>query len=199
MKIYDISQEFLTAEIYPGDPCPALTRDMSMDRGDLYTVSSFSACCHNGTHVDAPSHFIAGGKNVGDMDISKTVGKAFVAECQGMIGEKEAEDILKKAKAHGLEAAKRILIKGDATVTKDAANTFYRGGVSLLGAESQSVGPINAPMEVHKILLSAEVVLLEGVRLSEVSEGEYFLFAAPINIGIAEGSPCRAVLVDFEA
>ena len=54
-------------------------------------------------------------------------------------------------------------------------------------------------MEVHKILLSQEVVLLEGIRLSEVAEGAYFLFAAPINIGESDGAPCRAVLVDFKA
>ncbi|MBQ3065976.1 MAG: cyclase, partial [Clostridia bacterium] len=60
------------------------------------------------------------------------------------------------------------------------------------------VGPEDAPMAVHKILLSAEVVLLEGIRLSDVPTGQYFLNAAPINLGGADGAPCRAVLVCTE-
>lgn len=67
----------------------------------------------------------------------------------------------------------------------------------LLGNESQTVGPENAPMEVHLLLLGANVVLLEGIRLSEVSEGVYFLNAAPLNLSGADGSPCRAVLIDI--
>lgn len=199
MKIYDVSRELLSASVYPGDPAPTLNKLSSMEDGDLYNLSSFTACCHNGTHVDAPSHFIKDGKTVSEMDIAKTVGEVYVAKSSGKIGEKEALDILEKAKKINKETAKRILIKGDATVTKEAANAFYLGGVSLLGVESQSVGPIDAPMEVHKILLGKEVVLLESLKLDEVEEGAYFLFAAPINIGVAEGAPCRAVLVDFNS
>ena len=198
MKLYDISQELITSEVYPGDPAPTVTKLASISRGDLYNLTHFSACAHNGTHVDAPCHFIENGKTVGEMALSKTVGEAYVAECSGDIGRYEATSILEKARRHSENAATRILIKGDSTVTKDAAEVFYLGGVSLLGVESQSVGPIDAPMEVHKILLSQEVVLLEGIRLSEVAEGAYFLFAAPINIGESDGAPCRAVLVDFK-
>lgn len=71
-------------------------------------------------------------------------------------------------------------------------------GILTLGNESQTVGPENAPMEVHLILLGANVVLLEGIRLSEVSEGVYFLNAAPLNLSGPDGSPCRAVLIDKE-
>ena len=117
----------------------------------------------------------------------------------GLLGEKEAHSIISKASIHSSNAAKKILIKGDATVTKECAEAFLSAGVHLIGSETQSVGPIDAPMEVHKILLGNEVVLLEGIRLGEVDEGAYFLFAAPINIGISEGAPCRAILVDFKA
>ena len=197
MRLYDISQELLSSAVYPGDPCPTVTKLSSIDDGDLYNLTSLSMCTHNGTHIDAPAHFIKGGDTVSEVDISKTVGECFVAEGMGIIGKEEAENILERAKMCGTEHAKRLLIKGDITVTSEAAYTFYRGGVSLLGVESQSVGPIDAPMEVHKILLSAQVILLEGLRLGTVCEGGYFLFAAPINIAGADGSPCRAVLVDF--
>ena len=75
---------------------------------------------------------------------------------------------------------------------------FAAAGIYLLGNESQTVGPEHAPMKVHLILLEAEVVLLEGIRLGEVREGAYTLFAAPINLAGADGAPCRAVLLADE-
>ena len=67
----------------------------------------------------------------------------------------------------------------------------------LLGNESQTVGPVDAPMAVHLTLLGAGVILLEGVRLEKVPEGIYLLNAAPLNLAGVEGSPCRAMLIDF--
>ena len=67
----------------------------------------------------------------------------------------------------------------------------------MLGNESQTVGPENAPMAVHLALLGREVVLLEGIRLSGVADGAYFLYAAPLNLTDTDGSPCRATLMDF--
>ena len=93
---------------------------------------------------------------------------------------------------------KRILIKGEAIVSNEAAEVFATAGIDLLGVESQSVGPEDAPMAVHKTLLGAEVFLLEGIRLCEVSEGVYLLNAAPLSLAGADGAPCRAVLIDID-
>ena len=68
-------------------------------------------------------------------------------------------------------------------------------GILLLGNESQTVGPQDAPMAVHLALLSREVVLLEGIRLADVDEGVYLLNAAPINLSDTDGAPCRALLI----
>ena len=100
-----------------------------------------------------------------------------------------------KAKEQNPEAAKRILIKGNAEVSSEAAKVFASSGILLLGNESQTVGPEDEPMEVHLILLGANIILLEGIRLEQVSEGVYFLNAAPLNLSGADGSPCRAVLI----
>ena len=51
-------------------------------------------------------------------------------------------------------------------------------------------------MQVHKILLSRNIALLEGIILKEVPEGRYFLSAAPLNLAGADGAPCRAYLID---
>lgn len=198
MKIYDISQEVLGCQVYPGDPTPKKRVISSMEKGDLYNLTAFSMCAHNGTHIDAPFHFIKGGKTVDSVSLDTFIGMAYVAEYNGIVSADDATEILEKAKKQNSEAAKRILIKGDAEASAEAAKVFAESNILLLGNESQTVGPENAPMEVHLILLGAGAVLLEGIRLAEVSEGVYFLNAAPLNLSGADGSPCRAILIAAE-
>ena len=195
MKITDISQELLSAAVYEGDPTPRIDSIQSMEKGDLYNLSSLSMCLHNGTHIDAPSHFIKDGKTVEEIHLSAFVGECYVREHTGDISAADAREILNMARAHG--AGERILLKGDLTVTEEAAKVFAEGDILLLGNEGQTVGPADAPMAVHLALLSHEVVLLEGIDLKNVKEGKYILSAAPISIKGAEGSPCRAWLMEL--
>ena len=198
MKIYDISQEIFGCQVYPGDPTPQKRVLSSMEKGDLYNLTAFSMCAHNGTHIDAPFHFIKGGKTVDSIGLDTFIGMAYVAEHNGIVSADDATEMLEKAKKQNSDAAKRILIKGEAEVSAESAKVFAESNILLLGNESQTVGPENAPMEVHLILLGAGVVLLEGIRLSEVSEGVYFLNAVPLNLSGSDGSPCRAVLISTE-
>ena len=191
MKLYDISQEVFSCRVYPGDPKPERQILSSTDRGELYNLTAFSMCAHNGTHVDAPFHFLPEGKTLEKMGLEHFAGDCFVAWHQGDVTAPAAREILKKA-----GGAERILIAGDATVTAEAARVFAEGNLLLLGNESQSVGPETAPMEVHKILLSRGIALLEGIVLTGVPEGRYFLSAAPLNLAGADGAPCRAFLVE---
>ena len=193
MKIYDISQEVFSCAVYPGDPKPEKQTVYSTGAGDLYNLSFFAMCAHNGTHVDAPFHFLHDGKTVDQIDLSHFVGDCFVARHEGDVTAADAENILKKA-----DDAERILIAGNATVTIEAAEVFTAGGIKLLGNEGQTVGPENAPMQVHLILLRREIALLEGIVLQGIPEGQYFLSAAPLNLGGADGAPCRAYLIDLE-
>lgn len=197
MKVYDISQEVLSCSVYPGDPVPQRTVLQDMNDGELYNLSKIDLCVHNGTHIDAPAHFLRDGKTVEKIALDSFVGMAYVAHHDGIVSAEDAAAIMEKARSVSSESARRILIKGSAVVSIEAAKVFARSAVLLVGNESQSVGPEDAPMAVHKTLLSKDVVLLEGVRLSEVPEGVYLLSAAPLNIAGAEGSPCRAVLIDL--
>ena len=195
MKIIDISQELLSCKVYEGDPAPEAKRIINMEDGGVYNLSALSLCAHNGTHVDAPLHFIKDGKSIEQMSLEHFVGECFVAEHNGDVLATDAREILEKARKSGAE--KRILIKGNATVTKEAAQIFADADILLIGNESQSVGPENAPMAVHKILLSKNIVLLEGIVLNNAREGRYILNCAPLNIKGFEGSPCRAILIDI--
>ena len=195
MKIYDISQEVFSCQVYPNDPVPEKKVLKSMKDGEVYNLTAFSMCAHNGTHIDAPFHFVKDGKTVDKICLEAFVGMAYVAEHRGIVTDVHAAQMIQKAKSQNPEAAKRILIKGDVEVSLEAAKVFASSNILLLGNESQTVGPPNAPMAVHLALLGADVTLLEGIRLSEVPEGVYLLCAAPLNLSGADGSPCRAVLI----
>ena len=192
MKVYDISQEVFSCVVFPGDPKPEKQTMCSTAAGDLYNLTAFSMCAHNGTHVDAPFHFLGEGKTVDQMDLDAFVGPCFVARHTGDVTAEDARAIL--ARSNG---AQRILIAGPATVTLEAAEVFAAQPLRLLGNESQTVGPEDAPMQVHKVLLGKEIVLLEGVVLSHIPEGTYLLSAAPLNLAGADGAPCRACLIEI--
>ena len=223
MKIYDISQEVFGCAVYPGDPSPERIVMLKKSDGAACNLTAITMCAHNGTHVDAPYHFLDAGKKLDEVDLGKWVGYAYVAEHDGEITAADAERILADAHAaeaawnsghatgtgsaagggdtrsegSGCDAAKRILVKGRAVMTEEAARVFANAQTLLFGNESQTVGPLEAPMEVHLIMLGAEIVLLEGIRLSEVEDGVYLLNSAPINLGGSDGAPCRAVLIRF--
>ena len=201
MKLFDISQEVFGCAVYPGDPKPEKKTMLKISDGAVCNLTAFKMCAHNGTHVDAPHHFIDEGKTLDQVDMKRFIGYAFVTSHEGELTAEDANNILKKANKASTDADcdcnKRILVKGNATVTEGAAQVFAENNIMLFGNESQTVGPLDAPMAVHLIMLGAEIVLLEGIRLGQVKEGVYLLNAAPINLGGADGAPCRAVLIEF--
>ncbi len=199
MKIYDISQEVFGCAVYPGDPSPERQVMLSISEGKICNLTAFNMCAHNGTHVDAPFHFINEGRTIDQVDIDRFVGYCYVASHDGDITAEDANKIMDRAKdaAGDTDCYNRILVKGEATMTEEAAKVFADNKIKLFGNESQTVGPLDAPMEVHLIMLGAEIVLLEGIRLSEVPDGVYLLNSAPINLGGSDGAPCRAILMSL--
>lgn len=199
MKIYDISQEVFGCAVYPGDPAPERQVMLSISEGKMCNLTAFDMCAHNGTHVDAPFHFINEGRTIDQVDIDRFVGYCYVASHDGNITAEDAKKIMDRAKdaAGDTDCYNRILVKGEATMTEEAAKVFADNKIKLFGNESQTVGPLDAPMEVHLIMLGAEIVLLEGIRLSEVPDGVYLLNAAPLNLGGSDGAPCRAILMSL--
>ena len=167
--IYDITQEVFSCRVFPGDPAPEKRRIMSIREGGACNLTAFSMCAHNGTHVDAPFHFVDGGKTVDQMGLTPYVGPCLLTRHSGNVTAADAARMLDRARAAGAE--KRLLIAGRATVTAEAARVL------------------------HRILLGAEVTLLEGIVLAGVPEGRYFLSAAPLNLGGCDGAPCRAYLM----
>ena len=196
MKIYDITQELFESKVYPGDPAPKRERLCEMEKGDLYNLTALSLCAHNGTHLDAPYHFLKDGDTIEKLPLEKTVGRCYVANCVGVLSGADAGEILQRAERALGEKPQRLLLKGETEVSLEAAVVFASAGLLLLGNESQTVGPQDAPMAVHLELLSAGTLLLEGVVLKDVPQGVYFLSAAPLLLAGSDGAPVRAYLIE---
>ena len=142
-------------------------------------LSKVTMGTHTGTHVDAPCHFIKGGKSVYEMPIHMFVGRCAVTD---NIDECDL-------------SLRRVLIKGKGkfTLTAQSAKRLADNHVMMVGTEQMSIGDD----EVHKILLGAGCAVLEWIDLSKVPAGEYILSAAPLKID-ADGSPVRACLIAEE-
>lgn len=188
MKIYDITQEVFTSVVYPGDEKPSYVRNSSMDRGDVCNVTVLTMCAHNGTHMDAPFHFVKDGKTIDELDLYKCVGNCTLKEFDKQPTAEELGEVLKGSQ-------KKVILKGPVVITMELAKCILEYNLELIGVESQSVAPMEAPREVHVELLEKEVVLLEGLKLDQAEEGEYFLVAAPVKLGGSDGAPVRAILL----
>ena len=195
MEIYDISQEVFGCSVFPGDPSPEKKTLMSIGGGDIVNLTAFSMCAHNGTHVDAPYHFYDSGQTVDRISLDRFVGHAYVTFHDGDITADDARAILHDAEKCDPRCAEMILVGGKAVVTSEAAEVFADRRIKLFGNESQTVGPENAPKQVHLIMLGAGIILLEGIRLEGIEKGAYILHAAPLCLEGADGSPCRATLM----
>ena len=187
MKIYDITQELFSCHVYPGDRKPAFRRVSEMEKGAVCNITEFEMNAHNGTHVDAPRHFVRDGLSVEELDLNTLVGPCTVALFDGGIAR---EDLLPYA------GTERLLVKGNAWLTVDGAEALSECGVRLFGLEHQSIAGDLPPTPVHVAALSKGVIALEGLVLKDVPAGEYFLFAAPLKLGGSDGSPCRAILAE---
>ncbi len=191
MKIIDISNDLLTAEVFEGDPVPELTAVKEISQDSFYNLSTISACLHNGTHVDAPSHFIPDGESIENYDLEKFIGPCRVIEVSpGIITGQLIEDCFPRG-------CKRILIKskGKAYLHETAAEAIAYFGFELVGTDGTTIESPDSSGTAHRALLNKNIAILEGLNLENVTNGEYFLIAPPIKIGGAEAAFSRAVLV----
>lgn len=209
MKIYDISVPVYTGMVvWPGDGGVLIERESKIEAGDNANVSHLSLGAHTGTHVDAPYHFIPEGVTLDHVPLERWVGKALVVEINGVKTITAAQ-----VAAAGLpEGVERVLFKTDngtiwarpqqafepgfVALSPDAAQFLVDRGVGLVGIDYLSIAPFKQSRPTHEILLSAGMVILEGVDLRAVAPGWYTLYCLPLKLVGVDGAPARAILVD---
>lgn len=209
-RIWDITVPFRTdLPLWPGDPPPRMSLMKSMQGGYRCNVTRLETGVHFGTHLDAPCHFIEGGKGVDALPLEILVGPCVVAEIP---------DVAEIAPAH-LDALNlpagttRLLLKtrnsalwerpdhafdeAFAALTADAARWVVERGIRLIGIDYLSIQLFADPVSTtHLVLLGAEVVIVEGLDLRAVSPGAYRLTCLPMKLAGADGAPVRAILTE---
>ena len=208
MSIYDISLPISEAlVVWPGQTRVSLSQISHLERGDRATVSRLEISAHAGTHVDAPAHFIRGGAGVETLDLNILIGPALVVHLPDV-------DALTRAVVSAVIPAgvERVLfrtrnseywVRGErdfktdfVAVTDDAARWLVEQGVRLVGVDYLSVAPFEALAPTHQTLLGADVVVVEGLNLSQIAPGVYEFVCLPLKLVGSDGTPARAILRD---
>lgn len=210
MPIYDLSVP-ISGELpaYPGDPAIKIDDWSSLAKGDGANVSALCFGAHTGTHVDAPAHFIQGAEKVEELALDVLIGEVQVVQVPEEYRVIDEEFVAKNCE----QGAQRILFKtrnsafwrGDQAdfrtdftcLELGAAQRLVQQGVKLVGIDYLSVEKFGSKdHEVHRELLSHEVIILEGLNLGQVSAGKYELICLPLRLRthLGDGAPARAVL-----
>ncbi|MBF0362573.1 MAG: cyclase family protein [Oligoflexia bacterium] len=226
MKIIDLTLELdsLNVPVWPGEL--PLNKDVikSLDRGDNVNLSSISLGAHLGTHIDSPSHFLKNQSRVGDINLSKLVGNCVVIEIMVDNNADLSIGVDKLEKYRFLfEKFSKVLFKTNNSVNGSLKKPFSSEYISL--AESgalflaqfnldligwdyisiEATGASKRGAPVHKALLAKNIIILEGIDLSqaEISADanklkfkEYNLYCLPLKINDIEAVPVRAILVE---
>ena len=177
--------------VWPGDPDVRFAPALTIPEGGA-NVASLNMGTHSGTHIDAPSHYLAGAPTVDEIPLESLVGPCLVIESAAgnPIGRSRLAESIKTPHPS------RVLMKNGPGAYLDEGGAAYlvEQGIVLVGTEEMSIESPTGSGSVHTCLLAAGVVILEGIDLSHVPPGEYRLIALPLRLIGVDGAPCRAVL-----
>jgi arylformamidase len=207
MEIYDITVPIRSSmPVYEGDPGVKIEPWSAFAKGDSSNVSMLSFGAHTGTHVDAPAHFVEGARRIDALSLEVLIGPARVLRVPDDLNEIDPE-FINRCDLSGVE---RVLFhtrnstfwnegfrKDFTHLLPEAAQLLVDRGIKLVGTDYLSIEKFHSGHHrTHLTLLSNNVVIVEGLNLSEVPEGDYELICLPIKIaeGAGDGAPARAVL-----
>jgi len=208
MHTYDISVTVSPQlPTWPSDPRILLERVAKIENGANANVSRLDISVHTGTHVDAPYHFLKDGKTIEHLNLSLLTGRAYVLNLPDVdvitAGVLEAAQIPPRTRRVLFKTRNSDLWLRNVTdfqtdfvgVSADGAEFLVKRGVKLVGMDYLSIAPYKQSRPVHEILLQAGVVIVEGLDLSQVSQGRYPLYCLPLKLAGSDGAPARAILV----
>ncbi|MCA1906105.1 MAG: cyclase family protein [Desulfarculus sp.] len=192
---------------YPGDPPYWRHAQRSLERGDPFTLSSLGLCAHSGTHLDAPAHFLPHGRTLDAYPPQRFVLPAWLVEAPGgpTLGPEVLDGVPPQAQGRALLFKTANSARGLATATAWSPDYVHLGpelarrcldwGAELVGLDAPSLdSPGSDDYPVHRLLLEADALILEGLNLAEPPPGPYLLICAPLKLDAAEAAPARALL-----
>lgn len=201
-RLIDISQPVdASIGVWPGDTPFSAEFTWKMSDGDACNVSRVITSPHNGTHADAPVHFVPGAAGIGEVALD-----AYLGPCWVLDGPRTGQ-VTRAHFAHvDLVAYPRLLIRtrdeastgfptAFVSLAPDAAQALHERGVRLIGLDTPSMDPVDSKtMHAHHVLLPGNIAILENLALAHVQPGPYELIALPLRWLGLDASPVRAVL-----
>ena len=203
-QIIDISLPLHPGTIvYPGNPQIEIEEIKSQSSGSVLSKITFGS--HTGTHIDSQKHVVTGGKPIDSIALETFVGPCRVIDCTSDQGSVKAETLQK----NNIQKGERILLKTSNSsrgfetfyddyvfVSPEASRFLAEKEVALVAIDYLSIkqrgSKDNTP---HTYLLEKNIPIVEGVDLSKVEHGEYFLVILPLKFVDIDGAPARAVLL----
>ncbi|WP_459195381.1 cyclase family protein [Wukongibacter baidiensis] len=205
MKIYDVSMEISEDMIVyknKQEKKPKLTVAKDYSASDSYE-SIIAMGMHTGTHIDAPLHMLEGGETIDSIALENLIRSCKVLDLTYVV-DKITKEVLEE----------REILKGDFILFK-TKNSFAKEfdfqfiyleksgaeylkdiGVTGVGIDALGIERDQPSHETHKILLGHGIIIIEGLKLNKVEEGEYTLYAPPLKIRNVEAAPARVILID---
>ena len=209
MKIHDITLTISDSLVtYPGDPGIQITRVHTIGKDSNSNLTKLDMGAHTGTHVDAPVHFIDGAPASESLDLQILVGPAIVIDAtkEERISAKSLENfeipdgtervLFRTRNSELWKSAPDKFSTDFVGITKDGAEWLVKKKVKLVGIDYLSIAPFHEGGPTHRVLLEAGVIPIEGLDLSGIAPGPYFLICLPLKIKGSDGAPARAVLVE---
>lgn len=202
MKIYDVSMPIYTGMLVYKNMESKQPHIETVTNGHV-TESRISLDAHTGTHTDAPLHMINDGDTIESISIERLVGPCKVFDLSEVEGKIEASHL----EALPIEKGDFILFK-----TKNSLDTAFNFefvalgesgakylaeiGINGLGIDGLGVERAQPGHPTHKTLFAHDIIVIEGLRLKDVSQGEYFMVAAPLSIVGIDAAPSRVLLME---
>ncbi|RJQ41788.1 MAG: cyclase family protein [Anaerolineaceae bacterium] len=207
--IIDITVELSPRMVrWEGDAPPVIRQVLQLSKGAPYNLSEMKMSVHQGTHLDAPHHFLEDGAFIEDFPLDLLIGEAQVVQIP-----KDAASITAEVlKAAGIQPGiKRVLFKTRnsrywktdphvfhddfISLSLDGADYLIGKGIELVGIDYLSISPAEDFKPVHARLMENQIAIIETLDLSEAEEGFYKLICLPMKLKSVEGAPVRAVLL----
>lgn len=193
---------------WPSDPGVSIERVSDIAQGKAANVSALCMGSHTGTHIDPPLHFIPDGGSIDQIPPERLVGPCVVADFTHVARDIGAGDLDSLELPTGVE---RILFKTRnseiwrrpepkftedyVALAPDGADWIVEHGIRLVGIDFLSIERRGTPGHpTHVTLLSAGVVIIEGLVLGHVEPGDYQLICLPMKLVGGDGGPSRALL-----
>ena len=204
-QVIDVTRSIISGmTVWPGDPGVAVDRTASIGEGSVANVTRINLGVHSGTHMDAPLHFIDGGKDIASIDLARLMGRVLVVSAQSDLID---EGLIKPYNLAGTQAVffkTRASMRDEKTpfweespaITLSCAEYLIQNGILTVGTDYFSIElSRDDSFPVHKMLLSHEVAIVENLDLKDVDAGIYDFICLPLKVEGSDGSPVRVLLI----